>query len=602
MSLNQQLSGLFQSMAQVMEIKGVNLFKVLAYQKVGRILNDMTMDIRECYDKGTLCDVEGIGESSRKIIEEFIRTGRSTDYEELAASVPAGLLPMLQIPGLGPKTIHLFWKERGITSMEALLGLKGIGEKKLQAIRDGIALRASGAGRVGIVDALPIAEGLVGRLREMKQVKQAEVAGSLRRRRETIGDVDLICSLADHDPAAAEAVAAAFVKFPEVERILGQGGTKASVVTAGGLQVDLRIVPAENFGAALLYFTGSKEHNVRLRGRALDMGLTLNEWGLYKLSEYEPVSMPTGGKAKGKAAPGKASKKTGEAPAAKAVASKTEADVYRGLGLPFIEPELREDRGEIDAALEGKLPPLITIADIHGDLHSHTTASDGVNTIDEMAEAALAKGYRFLAITDHSKAQAIANGLTVERLMKHVEAIRKAAEKYKKRGLTILAGSEVDILADGRLDYEDAVLAELDIVVASPHLALKQDAKKATDRLLRAVENRYVNIIGHPTGRLIDRRPGLPVDFGPIFKAAAANGTALEINAGYPRLDLNETNARAAVAAGVTLAIDTDAHSTDGLEEMAWGLNVARRGWVTKANVLNCQEAAGLLKFLSRKR
>src|SRR3954451_12751653 len=612
MSLNQELARLFHSMSQIMEMKGENLFKVLAFQKVGRVLDAITTDVRSACEQGKVREIEGIGESSCKIIEEYVKTGRSSDYESLAASLPAGLLPLLDIPGLGPKTINLFWKQRGITGLEqlvkalddgSLLDLKGIGEKKLQAIKEGIALRASGAGRIGIVDALPIAESLVARLRELPAVGQAEVAGSLRRRRETIGDVDLICSLKGAtDGATGEAVSAAFVKFPEVERVLGQGSTKASVVTAGGLQVDLRIVPAENFGAALLYFTGSKEHKVRLRGRALDMGLTLNEWGLYKLSEYEPVSMPTGGKTRGKAAPGKANKKTGEAPAARAVASKTEADVYKGLGLPYIEPELREDRGEIDAALEGKIPPLITIADIHGDLHSHTTASDGVNTIDEMAEAALAKGYRFLGITDHSKAQAVANGLTVERLMKHVAAIRKAADKFKKRGLTILAGSEVDILADGRLDYEDQVLAELDIVVASPHLALKQDAKKATDRLLRAVENRYVNIIGHPTGRLIDRRPGLPVDFGPIFKAAAANGTALEINAGYPRFDLNETNARAAVAAGVTLAIDTDAHSTGGFEEMTWGVNVARRGWVTKANVLNCVGPPELLKFLGRKR
>jgi DNA polymerase (family 10) len=346
MSLNQQLADLFKSMSQVMEIKGENMFKVLAFQKVGRILNDMALDIKQVFDDGKLAEVEGIGESSRRIIEEFIRTGRSTDYDELAASVPAGLLPLLDIPGLGPKTINLFWKQRGILSLEqlvkalddgSLLDLKGIGEKKLQAIKEGIALRASGAGRIAVIDALPIAESLVARLRKLPAVGQAEVAGSLRRRRETIGDVDLICSLKGvSDGATGESVSAAFVKFPEVERVLGQGSTKASVITAGGLQVDLRIVPAENFGAALLYFTGSKDHNVRLRGMALDRGLTLNEWGLYKLAEYEPVSMPTGGKAKGKAAPGKADKKTGHAPAARAVASKTEEDVYKSLGLRYI--------------------------------------------------------------------------------------------------------------------------------------------------------------------------------------------------------------------------------------------------------------------------
>ncbi len=593
MALNHELANLFHSLGQIMEIKGVNTFKVIAYQKVGRILNDMTVDIRQLCADGKLCDIEGVGESSRKIIEEYVRTGRSSDYEEMAASVPPGLLPMLDIPGLGPKTIALFWKERGITSLESLVkaladgsleGLKGVGEKKLQSIKDGIAMRSQAAGRMAIVEAMPIAEGLVERLRAMKQVKNAEIAGSLRRRRETVADVDLICALKDGaDDSGGAEVSAAFVKFPEVEKVLGKGSTKASVLTAGGLQVDLRIVPAENFGAALLYFTGSKEHNVKLRGLALEKELTLNEWGLYRLSEYD-----------------RAAKKTAEAPPIKPVASKTEADVYKKLGLAYIEPEMREDRGEIPAAAKGELPALISLQDIRGDLHSHTTASDGVASILEMAEAAKARGYAYLAITDHSKSQVIANGLSPERLLKHVKEIHKARDQIK--GITLLAGAEVDILVDGRLDYEDAILAELDIVVASPHVSLKQDAKKATDRIRRAVEHRYVNIIGHPTGRLIDRREGLPVEFPSIFKAAAANGTALEINAGYPRLDLNEHNARAAIQAGVMLSIDTDAHSIEGFEEMQWGINVARRAWVTRQHVINCLEPKELMAFLRRKR
>src|SRR5918992_5956770 len=323
MSLNQELARLFLSMSQIMEIKGENVFKVLAFQKVGRVLENSTADVREACERGTLREIEGIGESSCKIIEEYVKTGRSSDYESLATSLPAGLLPLLGIPGLGPKTINLFWKAKGITNLEELVkalddgslkGLKGIGDKKLETIKQGIALRSSAAGRMGIVEALPIAEALVERLRGLKQVKQAEVAGSLRRRRETIGDVDLICCLKDNSGGDGTGVADAFVAFPEVERVLGQGSTKASVLTAGGLQVDLRIVPADNFGAALLYFTGSKEHNVKLPGLALDKGLTLNEWGLYKLSEYEPVSMSHGGKERGKAAAGKADKKTGEAP------------------------------------------------------------------------------------------------------------------------------------------------------------------------------------------------------------------------------------------------------------------------------------------------
>jgi DNA polymerase (family 10) len=394
--------------------------------------------------------------------------------------------------------------------------------------------------------------------------------------------VDLICCV--KDPAAAAGVAEAFVEFPEVERVLGRGTTKASVLTAGGLQVDLRIVPVENFGAALLYFTGSKEHNVKLRGRAQDQDLTLNEWGLYKLSEYD-----------------KAAKKTGEAPAIKPVAAKTEEEVYKKLGLAWIEPEMREDRGEIEAAAAGKLPKLIELADIRGDLHTHTTASDGVATIEQMAEAALKRGYEVLAITDHSKSQTVANGLSAERLLQHVKEIRKVGARMK--GIRLLAGCEVDILADGRLDFEDAVLAELDYVVASPHIALKQDEAKATDRIVRAINSRYVNVIGHPTGRLIDRRAGLPIRTEPIFKAAAQTGTALEINASYPRLDLNEINARAAVEAGVMLSINTDAHSTDELDEnMIHGVNVARRAWVTKRNVINCMSPAELTAFLARKR
>lgn len=577
-------------MAAIMEIKGENAFKAIAFSKVGRILKDATFDIRDMVEKGTLKDVEGIGKSSQKVIEDYVRTGRSVDHDELSGSVPGGLLPLLEIPGLGPKTISLFWKQRKITNLEELVraladgsldGLKGMGEKKLESIRQGIAFLSQSAGRMGIGDALPIAAALVARLRGMEEVKQAEIAGSLRRGRETIGDVDLICSLKGR--ATGESVSAAFVKFPEVERVLGQGTTKASVVTAGGLQVDLRIVPPENFGAALLYFTGSKDHNVKLRGMAQDAGLTLNEWGLYKLSEYD-----------------KSQKKTGEAPAIAPVASKTEADVYKKLGLEFVEPELREDRGEVDAALHRKLPKLIARADVRGDLHCHTTASDGVATIEQMAEAAMALGYEFLAITDHSKSQAIANGLSAARLLKHVKEIHEVGAKLK--GIKLLAGCEVDILADGSLDYEDAVLAELDIIVASPHVALKQDSATATDRILRAIESRYVSIIGHPTGRLINRREGLPLDFARIYKAAADTGTALEINAGYPRLDLNDVHARGAIEAGCTLAIDTDAHSTEGLDEIGFGLTVARRAWVTAGHVINCMTTHDLMSWIQRKR
>jgi len=590
MSLCSELSDLFRTMAALMDIKGESTFKAIAFSKVSRILKDMTLDLEEMCREGKLKELEGIGPSSQRIIEQFIKTGKSADYEEVAASVPAGLIPMLEIPGLGPKTIALLWKQRNITTLEELVaaigsgkldGLKGIGDKKIEAIKLGIELRAQAKGRMGIVDAVEIGQSLLESLKKLPAVKNAEIAGSLRRRRETIGDIDLVCSL--NDPKAGEAVSAAFVKLPLVQRILGQGQTKASILTTQGLQVDLRIVPADNFGAALQYFTGSKEHNTKLRGLAQQKKMTLNEWGLYKLEEYD-----------------KSEKKPGVPPAAKPVAGKTEQEIYKALGMPVMEPVLREDRGEIEAALAGKLPKIVRLEDIRGDLHSHTTASDGQGTIEEMALAARELGYEFLGVTDHSKSQVIANGLTADRLLKHAAEIRKISGKMK--GITLLAGCEVDILADGRLDFEDDVLKELDFVVASPHISLKQDSAKATERILRAIDNRYVTLIGHPTGRIIFGREGLPLNFAKIFKAAAQSGTALEINASFPRLDLNDANAFGAIGAGVKLSINTDAHSTAGFDQMIFGVYVAQRAWATAADVINCLSLGELKKFIQAKR
>lgn len=589
MSLNTELSNLFDTLASILEIRGEPIFKSISFRKVSRILKETTLDIRKAVADGSIGEVEGVGPSSRKIIEEFVNTGKSSDFEQVAKTVPSGLLPMLEISGLGPKTIALLWKERKIESIDELLkaidagkldGLKGIGEKKIEAIKAGIALRAKAGGRIPMIVALPIAEAMLERLRKIPGVMEAEIAGSLRRRLPTIGDVDLICSV----PAdRTEKVGAEFAKLPEIERILGQGTTKVSVLTTGGLQVDVRLVPPEHFGAALQYFTGSKEHNVRLRSLANDKKMTLNEWGLYRIADYD-----------------KAKKESGKPPEAKPVASRTEAEIYSALGLQTPDPLMRQDRGEIAVAAEGKLPVLIEKKDIRGDLHTHTTASDGKNSIAEMAEAAIALGYQFLAITDHSKSQVIANGLNEQRLLAHIKEIHRVGEKYRK--ITLLAGCEVDILVDGRLDFEDKILAELDFVVASPHVSLRQDQAKATERLLRAINNPYVNAIGHPTGRLIDQRAGLPLDFERIFQAAAKSGTALEINAAWPRWDLDDIQSRAAVAAGAMLCIDTDAHSTEGLLAMPLGLNVARRGWVEKKSVINCLTIEKLREFVKRKR
>jgi DNA polymerase (family 10) len=597
MSLNDDLAGLFETLAKLMELKGETVFKVIAFTKVARIIRESNFDLRECMQNNTLCDIEGIGKASQQIIEEYIQTGKSTVFEEVAASVPAGLVPLLTIEGLGPKTIHQIWQQAKVTSIDelekalasgALKGIKGLGEKKIATIKAGVeaykARLSDGTSdaprRYGIAEAMAAAEPLLEHVRKLPGVLRAEIAGSLRRRKETAADVDLIAAVKRTGDGAA--ISDAFSKISGVIQILGRGESKTSVKVANGMQVDLRIVPEENFGAALLYFTGSKEHNVKIRGMALRKKLTLNEWGLYKLDEYE-----------------KATKETAKPPHAVPVASRTEADVYEKLGLPFIEPELREDRGEIDAARESRLPKLIARADIRGDLHTHTTASDGTASIEEMALAAKALGYEYLAITDHSKALAMARGLTVDRLMKHIEEIHRVSDRIK--GITLLAGSEVDILVDGRMDYDDDVLRELDIVIASPHVSLKQDTERATTRLLRAIDNKYVNFVAHPTGRLINGRAGLPLDFDRVFEAAAQSGTALEINSGYPRLDLNDVNARNALAAGCTLTINTDSH-TPVFEEINWGIMVARRAWVEPRNVLNCMKLPELKKFLAAKR
>ncbi|HEX8521997.1 MAG TPA: DNA polymerase/3'-5' exonuclease PolX [Tepidisphaeraceae bacterium] len=597
MSLNDEIAELFANLAALMELRGENTFKVIAFQKVGRIVREMNFDLRECLRNNTLCDIEGIGKTSQQIIEEYINSGKSTVFEEIAASVPKGLIPMLTIEGLGPKTINLLWKSKNITSLEemeaaiasgALKGIKGIGEKKIETIRRGIdaykSRAAEGNGvpkRVGILEALVPAEDLLERVRQLKGVIRAEIAGSLRRRKETIADVDIVGAVKSSDEG--QRVLEEFVKLPGVVQILGQGGSKASVKIGNGMQVDLRIVPDENFGAALLYFTGSKEHNVKIRGLALKKKMTLSEWGLYKLEEYE-----------------KAKKETAKPPPIAAIASRTEEDVYKKLGLEFIAPEMREDHGEVELAAEKKLPELITIEDIRGDLHTHTNESDGANTIEEMAEAAKAKGYVYLAITDHSKALAMTNGLSVERLLAHAARIRKLNDKLK--GITLLAGTECDILADGRMDYEDEVLKELDIVIASPHISLKQDTKKATDRLLRAIDNPYVNVIGHPTGRLINRREGLPLDMPKVLKRAAETGTAMEINSSYPRLDLNDQNAAAAREAGCVLSIDTDAHIIAELDLVPHGISVARRAWLEPKHVINTWPLAKLREFIRVKR
>lgn len=589
MSTNAELARIFSEMAAVLEITDSNPFRVGANYKVARILSDLTFDIRDIgSEKKKLLEIEGIGEGTASRIMEFCSTGKVKEHDALVAKIPPGLLEVTKIPGVGPKTAKLLWEQCGVVDLAslkekidtgALVGMPRMGEKTVANILKSIEFIEQASQRTRLGEALPLAENIIEFLQGVKGVKQIAYAGSLRRGVETVGDIDIIAAASD-----PKALAEKFVTMPMVQQVLGQGDTKASVrvISGGGMQVDLRVVEERAFGAALMYFTGSKSHNVRLRERAIKMGFRLNEYGLF----------PSGGAAGKDEDDDVAPQKRGVKP----IASKTEAEIYKKLGLPFIPPELREDRGEFDR----KIPALLEIDDIKAELHAHTTASDGRFRIEELAEAAKERGFHTVAVTDHSRSQVQANGLSPERLLEHIDAVRSAAAKIK--GITVLAGAEVDILIDGRLDYEDELLAKLDIVVASPHASLKQDPKAATERLVRAIENRYVNILGHPTGRMIGRRDGLNLDIAAIVNAAARHDVALEINANHYRLDLRDTHVRAAVDGGALIAINCDSHSEIDMDELRYGVLTGRRGWLTAEQCINAWPKPKLHKWLRSKR
>ena len=575
-SNNAKLATIFQQMADVNQVTGGNRFKTIALEKGARVLKDFVKDVSDV-EPQDLLQVEGIGKGIAQKIEEFLRTGQVLEHQEMIDTVPAGVLQMLDIPGLGPKGVAQLWNDGGVESINelktkiedgSLEGLKGFGKKKLEKLSASIAFAEKAGERTNIGFALPLALAIIEELKAVKGIKQIDYAGSLRRGKETIGDIDLLVAASEKD---APGIMDAFVALPMVEEVLGHGETKSSIRSDDehrNIQVDLRVVDPKHYGAALMYFTGSKEHNVKVRERAQSMGYTLNE---YALADKDDKT--------------------------KQVETKTEEAIYKRLGLAWIPPELREDRGEVALAEAGDLPELIELKDIRADLHTHTTASDGKWSIEENALAYAERGFHTVAITDHSKGQVQANGLSDERLVKHIEAVRKVAKKLEGK-ITVLAGSEVDILTDGSLDYPDELLAELDVVVASPHAALSQDPKKATKRFLKAIENPYVTMIGHPTGRLVLRREGLSPDIEALCKAAAERGIAMEINANHWRLDLRDTHARVALDHGVKLAINTDAHGPADPLQLPYGVLTARRAGATKADVINCMTAAGLKKWL----
>lgn len=574
--INVQLASLFGQMVDVMQILGVDRFRINAFVRAVRVLEDPAQDVAAIGPNvAALTKIEGIGKGMAGRIAEFMTTGRLREHETLMGQIPAGLLDLLDIQSLGPKTIAVLWKEAGVEGLDdlkaklqgdELTSLSGLGKKKLENLRQSIAFAESTSGRVRIGQAMPLAQAFIEALQQHRQVKQVMYAGSLRRGQETIGDLDIIVAA---DPKDASGIADTFIGHGSVKQVLVKGATKISVRTTEHIQADLRIVAPEQFGAALMYFTGSKEHNISMRQRAIEHGMRLNEYGLHRDEQT--------------------------------IASETEQEVFEALGLTWIPAELREDRDELALAQDGKLPALLQVSDVKAELHAHTTASDGRWSIKELAISAADRGFHTVAITDHSKSQAQANGLSDQRLDEHIRAILKVRDELGST-INILAGSEVDILADGQLDYPNSLLGALDIVVASPHSSLAQDPEKATMRLLKAIDNPFVTILGHPTGRLISRRGGMSPDMIQVVAAAKDRGIALEINANSWRLDLRDTHARLAVEAGVKLAVNTDAHGPQHLDELIYGVMTARRAGATATDVINCMGKQDLANWLSKTR
>lgn len=578
---NATLSVIFDQMADLTEILGGDRFRINSYRTVARVVGELPDDVRTMLENGELAETPGIGKSTVARIEEFVKTGQIQAHQELLTKVPPTLLNLLSIPGVGPKSVKTLYQDlhiRSIADLKKALddglveNLPGFGTKKAANIRRGIEFLEKATGRIRLDQATVAAALVVSWLGQQPDIERIEPAGSLRRRAETIGDVDILVTTADgSSQETAKRLLDAFAAAPFVDRVLGAGGTKASVVIhteTTPVQVDVRVVPPESFGAAMQYFTGSKAHNVRLREIAVRTGFKLNEYGLFKGEER--------------------------------VAGRREDEIYEQLGLAFVDPVLREDRGEIEAAREGRLPKLVRVDDVRGDFHAHTVATDGSATIEQMAEAAKGLGYDFLCITDHSQSTSIANGQTPERLAKQIEEIHRANARIK--GITIFAGAEVDILADGVLDFDDKLLADLDYVVASIHSALGGDREKVTARTLKAMDNPYVTCIGHPTGRVINRREAMDLNMAAVVAHAAETGTAMEVNADPSRLDLKDVHCKMVVEAGVKLAIGTDAHSTGGLHLMPFGVATAARGWATAADVLNTLAPSKLKRFLRAKR
>jgi DNA polymerase (family 10) len=571
---NREIADIFETVADMLQLKGEIIHRVLAYRRASEAIRELPRDLRAIAAEGKLEGIDNIGAVLAEKITEMLTTGELTFLNRLRQEIPESLVGVLRLNGVGPKKAMLFFKELGLKSVpevEAaaregkLASLAGMGAKSEKKILESIEALSRRSNRVRLDLATVAAERILSDLLTMPEALRGEVAGSTRRGKATIGDLDLL--IASH---TAEPIMDRFVALPIIHSVIGRGPTKCSVELSNGLLCDLRIIPPENYGAALVYFTGSQAHNIKLRALAQAQGWSLNEWAFTATDGSDKQSL-----------------------------YETEAEVYQQLGLAWIPPELREDRGEIEAAGAGTLPTLITLGDIHSDLHMHTTWSDGKLSVREMADLAKSRGLHHIVITDHSQSLGVANGLTVERLWAQRDEIRRVDAEMGPN-FRVLQGIELEIRADGQLDYPDEVLAQLDVVIASLHVGLRQERAQVTGRLLNAIRNPHVDIIGHPRGRLIPDREPADLDMDAVFAAAAETDTALEINANPHRLDLDDTHAQRAMELGIKLAINCDAHGAADFEMLRYGIATARRGWVRPQQVINTWTTEQFIRWLQQ--
>jgi len=572
---NREVAKIFADVADMLSIRGDIIHRVLSYRKASEAIQELGRDVNQVYAAGELTDIPGIGKTLAEKIEEMLTTGKLAFYEKLATEIPPTLVEMLKVDGLGPKRVKQVYETLGITTLAELntaaqegklRDLPGLGAKSEAKLVAAIAaLARHGDNRTSIGEAWPLAQEILAELAQLPGVVKTAVAGSLRRMKESIGDLDLLVAASEAAP-----IMDYFVTMPRVESVSGHGPTKSSVVLHNGMQVDLRVLPLERWGTLLSYFTGSKDHNVRLREMALKQGLSLNEHAFTPMDGGDEIICAS------------------------------EAEVYRVLNLPYIIPTLREDRGEIEAAQKGQLPNVVQIEQLVSDLHMHTTWSDGKMSVLAMAQAAQARGMQYMVISDHSQSLGIANGLTPERLWQQAEEIA-AANAQMGPDFRILHGTEMEIRADGSLDFDDEVLARLDFVIASLHVSLNQPREQVMKRIMTALENPHVDMIGHPTGRLLPDRPGADLDMEVVLQTAVSTQTILEINANPHRLDLRDSHVRRSVELGALLAINCDAHHVDHFELLHYGVATAQRGWATPDQVVNTWPLEKLLAFLANK-